>query len=740
MLTTANSIISQVAHSPNDVDVRAVGPLLGLLAAIIRGLSKDSPKPAVLYPMLMKLHLPHEMADQTQALIGIYHPELVFALKALITHDPDLYGPACVAALCGVSSPLGTDPKSGLSLSFARSIWPSARTANSPKVILLLHQLETLIETLDELGFARIVKPLFAKLASALSSLYAMIAQRALQMWENDAFCSHIANHAASAIAHFVPILAGPIAEHWNPSVKRLGFHVLTILHGHNPEEVESVISSHPGSSFDSFAALSAVLDPASSTTSSSSFSSQPSTQESEPTPIGKIQDLTYFDFVFGRVLGEGPFSVVRYAKHVRKAKTPSSQASTFSQWDAYAVKIVDTRNTPEWQALADQEEAILRAIAHPGITNLVAAFPDSSGRRYMVMELAGGGDVFSSLVAVGSFTPEVAGYLAAVALDVLAHLHSLDYVYGDLKPENMVLTEDNRVKLCDFGSCQTVEELTSAFASCPPPVESYGMTVDYLPVSVLTCAEPPSRSSDAYALGLVIYQLLVGRLPDLAGAVPKDGEEISFGAAELFDRGVASRLDDASKDIISSLLAGPEDLNVFRTHPFFTAALSTCDADWDTLHTRGPRIPIGQAKGIAGPQSDPKWRRRKHSIARTPMPSKFMFEGMAIANIDPIEEDLSLERVASSRPTITSSPSSSSSSSPSSSGRPPRAPSTYMASRMNAPPSSSTTTTTSSSSSSSRGVGQSKRFKALREGRPISGRLSALKEQSPPSSGLKHG
>ncbi|KNC53094.1 AGC protein kinase [Thecamonas trahens ATCC 50062] len=635
--------VRRYVGAPESGSPFGVAALLEVFAAIIRGLTPSSPKLPALYGMLMSLHLPDEMGSDSDALISVYHPQLVFALLQLIGRDPGKYGPAAVAAVCGrPRASAGAPPETKFAP--AERIWPSARNANSAKVVLLIHELESLIEALDELGFALVVAPVLAKLSSCIGSLAARIAQRALQLWENDAFRSHVGRHTARVVPLVVPLICGPIAEHWNPSVKRMGGSILEILHGQSPVDTEALVERFAPVATPDYPSLLAALAPprqAASTSavasSSSGVLSAASRASLVPIELSSFrEELTYFDFVFGQVLGEGPFSVVRYAKHVEQGKS-------FSEWIPYAVKMVDTRGEAKWSELAAQEAAVLRSVAHPGIANLVASFTDTSDRAYIVTEYCGGGDVFSALVKLGSFAPGSAAYVVAVLADVLLHLHSLGLVYGDLKPENVLITDDGRVKLCDFGSAAPAADFATRLAAAGESFEAgmWGMTLEYLPPAVLTGSEPPSPASDAYALGLVLYQLLVGRLPDDAGVITSTAA-VSFAADDpLFGHGAAASLEPEARDAICFLLNGKADTDELAQLPFFASVA------WDALYTAKP--PSLGAVGVAKPQTDPRFRRRKHSILRSPMPSKFQFESASFTDLAPITEDLEAEGVSDS-------------------------------------------------------------------------------------------
>jgi tRNA A-37 threonylcarbamoyl transferase component Bud32 len=117
---------------------------------------------------------------------------------------------------------------------------------------------------------------------------------------------------------------------------------------------------------------------------------------------------------------------------------------------DDLVVKVAESR--PDRRRL-EQEAAVLSAVAHPGVVRLVAVDdsedPDGPG-RLSLQRVAG-----PSLAEIGP-QPEtlIAGWGAALAT-VLADLHDLGYVHGDVRPEHILIDGQGRPVLCGFGSAR---------------------------------------------------------------------------------------------------------------------------------------------------------------------------------------------------------------------------------------------------------------------------------------------
>lgn len=180
----------------------------------------------------------------------------------------------------------------------------------------------------------------------------------------------------------------------------------------------------------------------------------------------------------------------------------------------AVALKVLqlEARLTPEEQrdqrARFMRQAEVMRTLAHPDIVALVdsgAGGPD--GQPWIAMELAPGTDL-SRYTRGNRLLPEpVALRIVARVAAALAHAHSRGVVHRDLKPANVRLDlGSDRLKLLDFG----VAKLQDA------AVTRTGVTLGtpaYMAPEQLTGVDADARS-DTYAIGVMLYELLTGRLP----------------------------------------------------------------------------------------------------------------------------------------------------------------------------------------------------------------------------------
>ena len=114
-----------------------------------------------------------------------------------------------------------------------------------------------------------------------------------------------------------------------------------------------------------------------------------------------------------------------------------------------------------------NSEREMLVRVRHPFLVNLWGTFQDVNN-LYMVMDFVAGGELFSLLRKSQRFPNSVAKFYAAEVALALDYLHSLDIIYRDLKPENLLLGSDGHVKVTDFGFAKHVPDITWTLCGTP--------------------------------------------------------------------------------------------------------------------------------------------------------------------------------------------------------------------------------------------------------------------------------
>lgn len=153
------------------------------------------------------------------------------------------------------------------------------------------------------------------------------------------------------------------------------------------------------------------------------------------------------------------------------------------------------------------QNEAQAAAnLAHPNIVT-VYDFGQDGNRSYIVMEFVEGRDLKSVIRTESPLPLDRAIDLMAQACAALGYAHRAGLVHCDVKPQNLIVTPDGRLKVTDFGIARAISQ------SVPQNVETVWGTPHYFSPEQ-AAGEVPTPASDVYSLGVVLYEMLSGQLP----------------------------------------------------------------------------------------------------------------------------------------------------------------------------------------------------------------------------------
>ena len=153
------------------------------------------------------------------------------------------------------------------------------------------------------------------------------------------------------------------------------------------------------------------------------------------------------------------------------------------------------------------REEEIGKALDHPGVMKVFG--DEVRSGMYMVMEWVDGRLLRKILDEQGKLPPERAVQLTLRILDALDYIHSRGVVHRDLKPENVMVDTNDNIKLIDFGIAGNAKSRRLTFSKLS---QTMG-TPDYISPEQVKGKRGDARS-DLYALGVMLYEMLTGRVP----------------------------------------------------------------------------------------------------------------------------------------------------------------------------------------------------------------------------------
>jgi serine/threonine protein kinase/Flp pilus assembly protein TadD len=176
-------------------------------------------------------------------------------------------------------------------------------------------------------------------------------------------------------------------------------------------------------------------------------------------------------------------------------------------------------RDQPHWVARLRREAIALAAVSHPNVVT-IHAVAEADGVPFVVMELVEGSTLQQLIPGEGFELPRALELAMAVAAALeAAHAHGV--VHRDLKPGNVMVTNDGRVKVVDFGLAKVIDDAVgdSALATATTPGMVVG-TLAYMAPEQLA-GESADRKSDFYSLGVMLFEMVTGRLPFTGTTVP---------------------------------------------------------------------------------------------------------------------------------------------------------------------------------------------------------------------------
>ena len=278
----------------------------------------------------------------------------------------------------------------------------------------------------------------------------------------------------------------------------------------------------------------------------------------SEPQTHTKITEK---DFTKIKLIGKGSYGnvyLVRYNKNN----------------GIYAMKVYKKSDLREknQENNTKSERNLMTQINFPFIVSVKFAFQTES-KLFLVQEFIQGGDLFFHIHSGQKFSNQKTKFYVVEILLAVEFLHKNNMIYRDLKPENILIDAKGHIKLTDFGLSKTIELNmdNKAYTICG--------TLQYLAPEIIK-GEGYNESVDWWSLGIIMFEMLTGRLPF---KFKLDGQP----DLNIYKKKIVfpSWMEENAKDLIINLLNidpekrignGINGAENIKKHPFFN------DIDWD--------------------------------------------------------------------------------------------------------------------------------------------------------------
>lgn len=227
-------------------------------------------------------------------------------------------------------------------------------------------------------------------------------------------------------------------------------------------------------------------------------------------------------------------------------------------------------------------EKSILEKIQHPFIIKLHYAF-QTKEKLYMIFDYINGGELFYHLKKEGKFSEKRVKFYAAELVCALSHLHSLNILYRDIKPENILIDSTGHLVLTDFGLSKEMENsVDGTHTFCGSP--------EYLAPEVLK-GQGHGMAVDWWGLGIMIYEMLTGLPPFYHQNINTMYQKILVGELK-FPPGMSEEAQSLisgllTRDVEKRLGSGPSGSETIKNHPYFKGV------NWEKLERKEIQPPF---------------------------------------------------------------------------------------------------------------------------------------------------
>lgn len=202
--------------------------------------------------------------------------------------------------------------------------------------------------------------------------------------------------------------------------------------------------------------------------------------------------NIQFSDLRSHGTLGSGSFGQVDLVEHKETHQTFALKAVS----KAHVVSLSQEQHIVS-------EKRVMERLDHPFLVKLFRTYQDRD-KLYFLLEPVMGGELFSLLRRKTLFREPTARFYAASTVLAFEYMHTLNIVYRDLKPENMLLDSEGYLRITDFGFAKDIGD-GSTYTLCGTP--------DYLAPEIIQ-GSPHGKGVDWWTVGILLYEMLASYPP----------------------------------------------------------------------------------------------------------------------------------------------------------------------------------------------------------------------------------
>ncbi|XP_020600309.1 CBL-interacting protein kinase 23-like [Phalaenopsis equestris] len=212
---------------------------------------------------------------------------------------------------------------------------------------------------------------------------------------------------------------------------------------------------------------------------------------------MGSAGKIRVGRYELGRMLGEGSFAKVKFARNVETGEN-------------VAIKILNKENVLRHKMIGQikREISTMKLIKHPNVIRMYEVMA-SKAKIYIVLEFVTGGELFDKIASRGRMKEDEARKYFQQLINAVDYCHSRGVFHRDLKPENLLLDSNGVLKVSDFGLSalpQQVREDGLLHTTCGTP--------NYVAPEVINNKGYDGAKADLWSCGVILFVLMAGYLP----------------------------------------------------------------------------------------------------------------------------------------------------------------------------------------------------------------------------------